>query len=104
MLYRNIPNNGPNIYDLFSCEQSQPDEYHVILMDVQMPSLNGLDATQAIRALPRPDGAAIPVIAMTASSFQKDVEAAAIDAGMTDFISKPLDVSYLYQTLMDSLK
>lgn len=93
--------DGKRALDIF--EKSQTDEYDVILMDVQMPNLNGLDAARAIRALPRPDAATIPIIAMTASSFQKDVDAA-MEAGMTGFISKPLDVNYLYQTLTDSLK
>ena len=61
--------DGKRALEIF--EKSQTDEYDVILMDVQMPNLNGLDAARAIRALPRPDAATIPIIAMTASSFQK---------------------------------
>ena len=68
-----------------------------------MPVMNGLDATRAIRALSRPDAACIPIIAMTANSFQEDVDAARA-AGMNGFVSKPLDVNYLYRLLYDLLK
>ena len=67
-------------------------------MDIQMPKINGLDATRAIRALDRPDAAAIPIVAMTANAFQEDVDAAAA-AGMDGFVAKPLDVDYLYGLL-----
>ena len=93
--------NGKQALDIF--QRSAANTYHVILMDVQMPVMNGLDATRAIRALPRPDAVEIPIIAMTANSFQEDVDAA-MEAGMSGFIAKPLDVNYLYRTLMESLK
>ncbi len=82
---------------------SAPGEFQAILMDIQMPVMNGLDATRAIRALSRPDAACIPIIAMTANSFQEDVDAARA-AGMNGFVSKPLDVNYLYRLLYDLLK
>ena len=78
--------------------ESRPGEYQIILMDVQMPVMNGLKATQAIRALPHPDASAIPIVAMTANTFQEDVDAAG-EAGMTDFLAKPLDINKLYHTL-----
>ena len=93
--------NGKRALELF--EQSEPGTFHIVLMDVQMPVMNGLDATRSIRALPRSDAQAVPIIAMTASSFQKDVDAA-MESGMTGFISKPLDVNYLYQTLTEAIK
>lgn len=78
--------------------QSEPGTFQLILMDVQMPEMNGLEATRAIRELKHPDAVQIPIVAMTASSFQSDVDAA-YDAGMSGFISKPIDVDYLYHVL-----
>lgn len=93
--------NGRKAVERFAA--SKPDEFQIILMDIQMPEMNGLEATQAIRAMDRTDAASIPVIAMTANSFQEDVNAA-MAAGMNGFISKPLDVNYLYQVLGETLK
>ena len=81
---------------------SRPGEFKIILMDIQMPGMNGLEAARAIRALDRPDAAAIPIVAMTANTFKEDVDAA-MDAGMNGFIPKPLDVSYLYRLLRELL-
>ncbi len=92
--------DGNQVLKMFS--DSQEGEFQVILMDIQMPEMNGLEATRAIRALDRPDAATIPIVAMTANTFQEDVNAA-IEAGMNGFIPKPLDVSYLYQLLWDLL-
>lgn len=75
----------------------------MILMDIQMPNMNGLEAARAIRCLPRPDASVIPIVAMTANTFKEDVEAA-IAAGMNGFVPKPLDVNYLYQLLHDLLQ
>lgn len=79
-------------------QKSRTGEFQIILMDVQMPEMNGLDATRAIRALDRPDAATIPIVAMTANTFQEDVDAAK-KAGMNDFLTKPLDVARLYRVL-----
>lgn len=92
--------NGRQAADLFTA--SAVGEYEAVLMDIQMPELNGLDAARAIRALPRPDAAAVPIIAMTANSFREDTEAAAA-AGMTGFIPKPVDANYLYGVLRGAL-
>lgn len=75
-----------------------PGTYDAILMDVQMPEMNGYEATRAIRALCRPDAAAIPIIAMTANAFAEDVQASR-DAGMTAHIAKPIDFDVLRATL-----
>lgn len=80
-----------------------PGDFQAVLMDIQMPEMDGLEATAAIRALDRPDAGTIPVIAMTANTFKKDVDAA-MAAGMTGFISKPVDVEALYRALHSAVK
>ena len=82
--------------------RSAVGEFQVILMDIQMPEMNGLEAARAIRKLDRPDAATVPIVAMTANSFKEDADAAR-EAGMTGFIPKPLDVGYLYHVLQEIL-
>ena len=78
-------------------ERAKNTDYALILMDVQMPHMNGMDATQAIRALP--GRAATPILAMTANAFDEDRQRC-IDAGMNDHIGKPVDPEVLFQTLL----
>ena len=80
-----------------------PGTYDCILMDIQMPRMDGYEATRAIRASNHPDAAAIPILAMTANDFNEDV-AAAVEAGMNGHIAKPIDVRTLYATLAAHLK
>ena len=68
--------------------------YDAILMDIQMPNMNGYEAAQAIRSLEREDAGNIPIIAMTANAFAEDVQAA-LEAGMTAHIAKPIDLGIL---------
>ena len=75
-------------------KQAAEGEFDAILMDVQMPVMNGYDATKAIRALERNDAAKIPIIAMTANAFAED-EKDALDAGMDVHMAKPIDVELL---------
>ena len=79
-------------------EGTPPGTYDAILMDVQMPVMNGYDATRAIRALPRADAAAIPIIAMTANAFAED-EKAALDSGMNAHVAKPIDIDLLKKVI-----
>ena len=72
--------------------------YDMILMDIQMPKMNGYKATQTIRHLPDKDKACIPIIAMTANAFEED-KRKAIEAGMNDHIAKPIQVDKLLLTL-----
>lgn len=72
--------------------------YDMILMDIQMPQMNGYKATQEIRHLPDKDKACIPIIAMTANAFEED-KRKAIEAGMNDHIAKPIQVDKLLSTL-----
>lgn len=93
--------NGKAALELF--EQELPGTFDVILMDIQMPEMNGLEATAAIRSLIREDAKTVPIIAMTANAFSED-EDAAMAAGMNGFVSKPIDVNSLYGILQDALK
>ena len=79
--------------------QSKPAGYYDgILMDIQMPELNGHEAARAIRSLSHPDAAAIPIVAMTANAFAEDVQKS-LDAGMNAHLAKPLDPVILKNTL-----
>ena len=82
---------------------SQPGDYDAVLMDIQMPEMDGYEATKAIRALDDPQLARIPIVAMTADAFSEDVKAAR-DAGMDGHIAKPIDVPTMLSTLADVLR
>lgn len=73
---------------------SAPGTYDAILMDIQMPKMNGYEATRAIRALEREDAKTVPIIAMTADAFKKDIQAAH-DAGMDEHMPKPISIELL---------
>ena len=88
--------NGKEAVDKIAA--SKPGEYQLILMDVQMPVMNGYEASKAIRALPDKNLSSIPIIAMTANAFAEDVQNAK-DAGMNDHVAKPLDVAQMMTTI-----
>ena len=92
--------NGRIAVDLVS--SSVPGHYDAILMDIQMPVMDGFEATRTIRSLPESSLAGIPIIAMTANAFKEDVQAT-LDAGMEAHIAKPIDVDILMKTLTDVL-
>lgn len=79
-------------------EKAADGTYQLILMDVQMPVMNGYDATKVIRRMDDPQKANIPIVAMTANAFSEDKQVA-LDAGMNDHIAKPIDMSILVPTL-----
>ena len=79
-------------------EKAADGTYQLILMDVQMPVMNGYDATKVIRRMDDPQKANIPIVAMTANAFSEDKQVA-LDAGMNDHIAKPIDMSVLVPTL-----
>lgn len=82
---------------------ARPGTYDAILMDIQMPVMNGYDATRAIRGFTRSDASSIPIIAMTANAFSEDVQAA-LDAGMTAHVAKPIQIHVLCATLLQVLQ
>lgn len=82
--------------------QSAPGAYDVVLMDIQMPNMNGYEATRAIRELPDAARARIPIIAVTANAFSSDRDAA-LAAGMDGHIAKPIDVDMLIGKMCDLL-
>lgn len=92
--------NGREAVDLFAA--SDPGSFDFVLMDVKMPLLDGLEAAAEIRALDRADARTVPIIALTANTFQEDREDAAA-AGMNGFIPKPFDAQQLYETLRSYL-
>ena len=81
---------------------SAPGDYDAVLMDIQMPVMNGYEATKEIRAFSDSRLANIPILAMTANAFSEDVQAAKA-AGMNGHIAKPLDVSKMIRTLAEIL-
>ncbi|MCM1500470.1 MAG: response regulator, partial [Clostridium sp.] len=84
-------------------EQSKPGQYQLILMDVQMPVMNGYEATKAIRKLNHPLAKNIPIIAMTANAFSEDVRDA-LEAGMNAHVAKPVDMAVLEQTVREVIE
>ncbi len=90
--------NGKEAVDIFA--GSKPGEIDVILMDLMMPVMGGLEATEYIRKLQREDAKTIPIIAMTANAFADDEERS-LAAGMDAHISKPLDAEQLIQVISD---
>lgn len=84
-------------------KQAAPGQYDLILMDIQMPKMDGYEATRQIRALPDAAKAGIPIFAMTANAFEEDRQNA-LKAGMDGHIAKPLDIPHLLQVLADVLK
>ncbi len=88
--------NGREVLERF--RESEPFTFDAILMDMQMPEMNGCEAAEHIRRLKRPDAGRVPIIAVTANAFAEDVAATA-KAGMDAHISKPIDFRLLYRTL-----
>lgn len=95
-----IVENGQLAVERFA--HAAEGEFDAILMDVQMPVMNGYDATRAIRALARADAGTIPIIAMTANAFAED-EKEALDAGMNVHLAKPIDVELLKKVVMQHI-
>lgn len=88
--------NGKECVQLF--EGAPSGTYDAILMDMQMPVMNGLDATRAIRRLPSPESKQIPIIALTANAYLEDVQKCK-EAGMNDHMSKPVQIEQIIRTV-----
>lgn len=93
--------NGQEAVDRFA--ESSNGYYDLILMDIQMPVMDGYEATSRIRAMNRPDALKVPIFAMTANAFTEDIEKSRA-AGMNAHLSKPLNISLIYEQISKVLK
>lgn len=98
---------GMNVYKAWNGEDAVHEFetlgegfFDIILMDMQMPKMNGIEATKVIRAMDRADAKKIPIVALTANAFVEDI-AATTKSGMNAHISKPIDTKILYKTIQD---
>ncbi len=96
-----VARNGREAVDML--KEAGPGYYQVILMDIQMPVMNGYDAAREIRGLEDPALSSIPILAMTANAFEED-KRESLRCGMNGHISKPIDVENLFRTLETALK
>ena len=87
---------------LIALQMVQQNDYALVLMDMQMPEMDGVEATQAIRKLPGRQ-ARVPILALTANAFAEDRERC-LSAGMNDFVAKPVDPEALFEMLLKWLK
>ena len=85
--------NGKQALDVV--KEQAPD---IIISDIEMPVMDGLEATRRIRALDRPDVRAVPIIALTANAYESDIKSS-LEAGMNEHLAKPADADMLYGTL-----
>jgi len=97
----NCTENGKEAVDCFNA--SATGYYDLILMDIQMPVMNGYEAARAIRQSNHEDAVLIPILAMTANAFHEDEEEA-LAAGMNGHIAKPIDVGILFRTMSEVLR
>ena len=88
--------NGQQVVEMF--EKSPLNYYDAVLMDIRMPIMDGLTATEKIRALNRDDAKTVPIIALTANAFDEDVQRS-LQAGMNAHLTKPVEPEHLYETL-----
>lgn len=96
-----VAGNGQEAVDML--EKSEPGYYQLILMDIQMPVMNGYEATKAIRGLKNRKLASIPILAMSANAFEEDKQEA-LRSGMNGHIAKPIDIDSMFETLRSVLK
>ena len=93
--------NGLEAVRLF--EKSKPYEYDIILMDIMMPVMNGLDAAKAIRGLSRPDATTVPIIALSANAFAEDIQKSK-NAGINEHLAKPLEMDKMLKVIASYCK
>jgi two-component system, sensor histidine kinase and response regulator len=87
--------NGVEAVRMFS---EDPVKYELIFMDVQMPEMDGYEATRRIRSLDAPNGKTVPIIAMTANAFRENIDEC-LAAGMNDHVGKPIDLEKVIEAL-----
>ncbi|MDD3411781.1 MAG: ATP-binding protein, partial [Eubacteriales bacterium] len=92
-----IAENGAIGCELFS--KSAVGSYHMILMDIRMPEMDGLEAARTIRAMQRDDAATVPILAVSANAFDEDVQQS-LAAGMNEHLAKPMDVRVIHDRVM----
>lgn len=95
-----VANDGPVVVDMFA--ESEPFSYDAILMDIQMPTFNGWEATKRIRALDRPDAQSIPIIALSANNYVEDAIASR-EAGLDGHTGKPININELKEQLAQAV-
>ena len=93
--------NGQEAFQTFA--ESPAGTYNIILMDIQMPVMNGYEAARQIRSCENEDAKTIPILAMSANAFQEDV-ARSMDAGMNEHLSKPIDMETLFSVIGKYIK
>ena len=96
-----VARNGQEAVEMV--ERSEPGYYQLVLMDIQMPIMNGYKATKAIRSLKNRKLASIPILAMSANAFEEDKQEA-LRSGMNGHIAKPIDIDSMFETLRKVLK
>lgn len=96
-----IADNGKIAVEMV--QNAEPGYYQLVLMDIQMPVMNGYEATKEIRSLDNPELASVPIVAMSANAFEEDKQEA-LKAGMNGHIAKPIDVKVLFDTLHEIIQ
>ena len=96
-----LAENGRVAVELF--KHHEAGYYDVILMDMRMPEMDGLEATRAIRAMDRPDAQSVPIIALTANAFDEDVQRS-MQAGLNAHLSKPVEPEMLFKMLEELIR
>ncbi len=90
--------SGAEALNMLELAHTKQDHYNLVLLDWKMPEMDGLEATEKIRALKRADAGIVPIIAMTANAFDEDVQRS-LQVGMNAHLSKPVEPDRLYQSL-----
>lgn len=102
-----LKSDGYQVYKAYNGKEAlelvQKGDIHLVLMDIMMPEMDGLEATREIRALEREDAKNVPIIAMTANAFVED-KVKSLEAGMNDHLTKPLQANLLIETLIKYTK
>ncbi|MBE8953779.1 MAG: response regulator [Quinella sp. 1Q7] len=99
-----VVEHAPNGQDAVNAFAQSPEGYFdAVLMDIRMPIMDGLKATESIRALNRADAKKVPIIAMTANAFDEDVQRS-LQAGMNAHLSKPVEPEHLFKTLQELIE